>query len=66
MAAGRISEPASYGLTEQLRDLGFTTDRMKTGTPVRIDGRSVDWSLTTRQDGDVDNHGFSYLPEVKR
>lgn len=39
---GRISEPASTGITEQLREVGFTTDRMKTGTPVRIDGRSVD------------------------
>lgn len=66
LAGGRISEPASYGLTEQLKSLGFIADRMKTGTPVRIDGRSVDWSLTTRQDGDEDEHGFSYLPEVKR
>lgn len=66
LAGGRISEPASYGLTEQLKSLGFIADRMKTGTPVRIDGRSVDWSLTTRQDGDEDKHGFSYLPEVKR
>ncbi|MDE6397624.1 MAG: tRNA uridine-5-carboxymethylaminomethyl(34) synthesis enzyme MnmG [Muribaculaceae bacterium] len=63
---GRISEPASYGLTEQLKGLGFKADRMKTGTPVRIDGRSVDWSLTARQDGDNDFHHFSYLPDVKR
>ena len=51
---GRISEPAAYGLTEQLRELGFTTDRMKTGTPVRIDGRSVNYNLTTIQEGDND------------
>lgn len=63
---GRVAEPAVHGLTEQLRDLGFRTDRMKTGTPVRIDGRSVDWTLTTPQPGDDDNHKFSYLPEVKR
>ena len=63
---GRVAEPAAYGLTEQLRDLGFVTDRMKTGTPVRIDGRSVDWSLTTLQEGDNDFHKFSYLAGVER
>lgn len=63
---GRISEPASYGITEQLRDFGFVTDRMKTGTPVRIDARSVDFSQTTPQDGDNDFHKFSYLPSVSR
>ncbi len=66
MAGGRISEPASYGITEQLRSLGFTAGRMKTGTPVRIDGRSVKWELTTVQEGDNDFHHFSYLPEVQR
>lgn len=63
---GRVSEPASHGLTEQLRELGFATDRMKTGTPVRIDARSVDFSLTNPQPGDDDFHKFSFLPEVKR
>ncbi|MDE7411092.1 MAG: tRNA uridine-5-carboxymethylaminomethyl(34) synthesis enzyme MnmG [Paramuribaculum sp.] len=63
---GRVAEPAAYGVTEQLRDYGFVTDRMKTGTPVRIDGRSVDWSQTTVQEGDNDFHTFSYLPGVKR
>ncbi len=63
---GRVSEPASYGLTEQLVSLGFTMDRMKTGTPVRIDGRTVDFSVTVRQDGDDDFHHFSYLPSVRR
>lgn len=63
---GRVAEPAVYGLTEQLKALGFKADRMKTGTPVRIDGRSVKWNLTTPQSGDDDNHKFSYLPEVKR
>ncbi|MBQ5625994.1 MAG: tRNA uridine-5-carboxymethylaminomethyl(34) synthesis enzyme MnmG, partial [Paludibacteraceae bacterium] len=63
---GRISEPSSYGLTEQLRGLGFATDRMKTGTPARIDKRSIDFSQMTEQPGDVDNHTFSYLDIVQR
>jgi len=46
---GRIAEPASYKLTEQLKSMGFTVGRMKTGTPVRIDGRSVDFSLCEPQ-----------------
>ena len=49
MAGGRISEPASYGLTEQLKEMGFETARMKTGTPVRIDGRTIDFSLAEMQ-----------------
>ncbi|MDD4770796.1 MAG: tRNA uridine-5-carboxymethylaminomethyl(34) synthesis enzyme MnmG [Bacteroidales bacterium] len=61
MAGGRISEPASYGLTEQLRELGFTTDRMKTGTPVRIDGRSVHFEEMEEQQGENDFHKFSFL-----
>lgn len=63
---GRVSEPASYGLTEQLKEYGFAVDRMKTGTPVRIDGRSVKWELTTLQSGENDFHRFSYLPSVGR
>lgn len=59
--AGRISEPASYGLTEQLKELGVRTDRMKTGTPVRIDGRTIDFSVMTEQVGEDDFHKFSYL-----
>ena len=66
MEGGRIAEPAVHGLTEQLKELGFTTDRMKTGTPVRIDGRSIKWEYTTPQSGDNDEHKFSYLPEVHR
>ncbi|MBO4805452.1 MAG: tRNA uridine-5-carboxymethylaminomethyl(34) synthesis enzyme MnmG [Paludibacteraceae bacterium] len=58
---GRISEPASYGLTEQLNELGIQSGRMKTGTPVRIDGRSIDFSVMTQQDGENDFHKFSYL-----
>lgn len=60
-AGGRISEPASYGITGQLRELGFETGRMKTGTPVRIDGRSVDFSRLLIQDGENDFHRFSYI-----
>jgi tRNA uridine 5-carboxymethylaminomethyl modification enzyme len=58
---GRISEPASFGITAQLIDAGFEVDRMKTGTPVRIDGRSVDFSFTEEQKGENDFHKFSYL-----
>lgn len=64
---GRIAEPAVKGLTEQLRDLGFRTDRMKTGTPVRIDGRTVHWEKTGVQSGDEEKrYKFSYLPEIHR
>ena len=63
---GRISEPASYGITEQLVELGFKADRMKTGTPARIDARSIDFNALIRQDGDNDWHQFSYLNTVHR
>lgn len=63
---GRISEPASYGLTEQLVSLGFRSDRMKTGTPARIDKRSINFSAMTEQPGDSEGHKFSYLPEIHR
>ena len=66
IGGGRLGEPASYGISEQLRDFGFKTDRMKTGTPVRIDARSVDFSLLEEQKGDDDFHKFSYLPYVNR
>ncbi len=58
---GRISEPASSGITEQLCELGFESGRMKTGTPVRIDGRSIDFNKLTIQDGEDDFHRFSYI-----
>ena len=63
---GRISEPSSFGITEQLRQLGFATNRMKTGTPARVDKRSIDFSQLTEQLGDEDNHQFSYLDTVQR
>ena len=59
---GRVGEEASYGLTEQLVEAGITMGRMKTGTPVRLDGRTIDFSLAERQDGDSDFHHFSYMP----
>ena len=65
-AGGRISEPASYGLTEQLVSLGIHSDRMKTGTPVRIDGRSVYFDEMTEQPGENDFRKFSYLDNVNR
>jgi tRNA uridine 5-carboxymethylaminomethyl modification enzyme len=66
LPGGRISEPASYQITEQLMELGFERGRMKTGTPVRIDGRSVDFSLTEEQKGETDFHKFSYLDFAPR
>lgn len=66
IAGGRISEPASYGLTEQLRQMGFITSRMKTGTPARIDKRSINFSEMVEQVGDNDGHHFSYLDSVQR
>lgn len=64
---GRISEDSSKGLTEQLREIGFETGRMKTGTPARIDGRTINFELATIQEGDdTPYYKFSYLPDVKR
>ena len=62
---GRVGEEASYGLTEQLKEAGLEVGRMKTGTPVRLDGRTIDFSLAERQEGDTDFHHFSYLPLAK-
>lgn len=58
---GRIGEPASVGISGQLAELGFEVGRMKTGTPVRIDGRSIDFSKLILQDGENDFHRFSYI-----
>ena len=57
LKGGRISEPASYGISEQLRNLGFRTDRMKTGTPPRIDKRSIDFTKLEEQEGE---RGFQF------
>jgi tRNA uridine 5-carboxymethylaminomethyl modification enzyme len=61
---GRISEAPSHGITEQLVQLGFTAGRMKTGTPVRLDKRSIDFSRMQVQEGDREKGSFSYLPKV--
>jgi len=58
---GRMAEKAATGITEQLRLLGFESDRLKTGTPPRIDGRSLDYSKMEEQKGDEEITGFSYL-----
>ena len=61
MPGGRISEPASYLLTESITRHGIRTGRMKTGTPVRIDSRSVHFEEMERQDGENDFHRFSFM-----
>jgi len=58
---GRVAEKAATGITEQLVSLGFESDRLKTGTPPRIDGRSLDYSKMEEQKGDDEIVGFSYL-----
>jgi tRNA uridine 5-carboxymethylaminomethyl modification enzyme len=62
-SGGRASDPASYGLTEQLSRHGFETGRMKTGTPPRLDGRTIDFSVLERQDGDLNPSQFSFIGE---
>lgn len=62
---GRIGEKAASGITEQLISLGFESGRMKTGTPPRIDGRSLDYSKMERQEGDEFPEKFSYSPQTK-
>ncbi|MCD7710674.1 MAG: tRNA uridine-5-carboxymethylaminomethyl(34) synthesis enzyme MnmG [Porphyromonadaceae bacterium] len=66
LKGGRVAEPVSHGITEQLVEMGFTSGRMKTGTPVRIDGRSVHFDLMAVQEGENDFHKFSFLPDVHR
>ncbi|HTD94357.1 MAG TPA: tRNA uridine-5-carboxymethylaminomethyl(34) synthesis enzyme MnmG [Chitinophagaceae bacterium] len=62
---GRAAEKAATGITEQLVELGFQSDRLKTGTPPRVDGRSLDYSKMEEQPGDQEISGFSYLPTPK-
>ncbi len=62
MKGGRIGEAASYNISEQLFDIGFKTGRLKTGTPVRIDGRTIDFKNLIEQEGDDNYYKFSYLP----
>ena len=72
MNGGRVSEPATYGLTEELRAAGIRTDRMKTGTPPRVDIRSIDLEACIQrgeigvQDGEEDYHKFSFMDTLAR
>ena len=61
-SGGRMGEMASHGISEQLKEHGFEVKRLKTGTPVRIDGRTIDFSKLVEQPGDEEVTGFSYLP----
>ena len=65
LGGGRMGEKAATGITEQLVSLGFEADRLKTGTPPRIDGRSLDYSKMEVQQGDDDITGFSYMDVPK-
>ncbi len=65
LGGGRVAERAAEGLTEQLVSLGFESDRLKTGTPPRVDGRSLDYSKMEEQKGDNEIKGFSYLDTQK-
>ncbi len=65
LGGGRMGEPKAYGITEQLVELGFEAGRMKTGTPVRVDGRSLDYSKMEEQAGDENPQKFSYLDTPK-
>ena len=62
---GRAGEKASFGITEALTDFGFDSGRMKTGTPPRVDGRSLDYSVMTPQPGDLNPSKFSYSSVTK-
>lgn len=66
LPGGRVSEPASLLLTESIARHGIRYARMKTGTPVRIDGRNVDFSLMDTQDGENDFHSFSFISEPRK
>ncbi|MGD9558002.1 MAG: tRNA uridine-5-carboxymethylaminomethyl(34) synthesis enzyme MnmG [Mangrovibacterium sp.] len=62
---GRIGESASYFISDQLAEAGFVTGRLKTGTPVRIDGRTIDFSELAEQKGDEGYYKFSFIPEIR-
>lgn len=62
---GRCAEPAVYRFSESIARHGITVDRMKTGTPVRIDARTVHFEEMERQDGEIDFHQFSYMPTTR-
>jgi tRNA uridine 5-carboxymethylaminomethyl modification enzyme len=66
ITGGRSGDAASTGLSEQLGELGFTVERMKTGTSARIDGRTIDFSVMAEQKGDADGRSFSYMDIPER
>lgn len=66
LEGGRCAEPASYHLTESITRHGITNGRMKTGTPVRIDGRSVHFDMMETQDGENDFHSFSFISKPRQ
>ena len=61
---GRVAEPPARGITEQLAQLGFTVGRMKTGTPPRLDERTIDFTQCIKQEGEHDFHHFSFMPGI--
>ena len=63
-AGGRVAEPPARGITEQLAQLGFTVGRMKTGTPPRLDERTIDFTQCIKQEGEHDFHHFSFMPGI--
>lgn len=66
ITGGRSGDQASTGLSEQLEELGFSVERMKTGTSARIDGRSINFSVMTEQKGDEEEQGFSFLEGIEK
>lgn len=64
-SGGRIGERAAQGLSDKLKEYGFEVEKLKTGTPVRIDGRTIDFSVLAEQPGDDDPQKFSFSPDTK-
>lgn len=65
LSGGRIGERPALGLSDKLKEAGFEVEKLKTGTPVRIDGRTIDFSVLTEQPGDNDPQKFSFSPQTK-
>lgn len=65
LSGGRIGERSAVGLSDRLREAGFEVEKLKTGTPVRIDGRTIDFSVLAEQPGDDDPQKFSFSPQTK-
>ena len=65
ISGGRIGERAAVGISDKLKEYGFEVEKLKTGTPVRIDGRTIDFSLLAEQPGDLDSRKFSFSPETQ-